>query len=228
MASKNLIIIYARIGSSRLPGKAVLSLGEFKVIELVINRVKKFNHTVDADILLATTCNKEDDVLEEIAFKNDIKVFRGNENNVVQRTVDILNLYKYHNFCRINGDCPLVDGNLIGLGYKYVIDGYDFVSNIIERSFPYGIAVEWLNTEMYLNYASFVQEEEKEHVTKHIYRLKNNIKYFNILNNIDQSNTALTIDTKKDLIMFQKLLKEYPRHQQLVISYKKILNNLKN
>src|SRR5690554_4904842 len=145
MSSKNVIIVYARMASTRLPGKALLSIGQYSLIELVIQRIKQFNLSVDADIMLATTNKDEDNALEEVAIKNKIQIFRGDEHNVVKRTVDLLNKSKYQNLCRVNGDCPLVDGDLIKLGYKYILDGYDFVTNIADRSFPYGISLEWMN-----------------------------------------------------------------------------------
>ena len=225
---RNLIIIYSRTGSRRLPSKALLPIKNINLIELIIKRVKKFSDFVDADIVLATTNKNEDDVLEKIASKNGICHFRGNELNLVERTLAILKKLKYKNFCRVNGDCPLVDGNLIKKAYSHLNKNYDLVTNIDVRTFPYGIAVEWVDSSVYIKYASNAFNEEKEHVTKHLYRLKDKINFYNILNDRDLSHFNLTIDTQKDYENFKKLISNASTENLIEMNFDEILKNKKN
>ena len=76
-------IIQARMGSTRLPGKILLSLGNSTVLASVINRVK--NSGLINDIIVATSENRIDDLVQLEAIKNNVHVFRGSEENVLSR-----------------------------------------------------------------------------------------------------------------------------------------------
>lgn len=222
--SKNAIIIYARMSSNRLPGKALMPIGNFKLIELVINRVKKVNKAVEADIILATTNLEVDNVLEELADEMGILSFRGNPTNLVERTTALLKNGAYANFCRVNGDCPFVDTDLITLGYQFLKDkNLDFVSNIIERTFPYGVALEWVKSSLFVNLADKALPNELEHVTMHLYRLIAQIKHHNILNKVKQNEIRLTIDTKEDYLKISNHFNKINKEEQINLSFTDII-----
>ena len=77
------VIVQARMGSTRLPGKSIIKLGDYKVIEWIILRLKLCQKITK--IILATTKKKDDDILCEIAKKNGIDYFRGPEKDVLKR-----------------------------------------------------------------------------------------------------------------------------------------------
>lgn len=220
---ENAIIIYSRFGSKRLPGKALRSLGTFKLLEFIVLRLKYLEEIGKFKIIIATTNNKDDDAIYKLSKDLDVICFRGDENNLVKRTIDLLNKYRINYFCRVNGDCPMVDVDLILQGYNKLLQGNSFVSNIIKRTYPYGIALEWVCTDLYQKMALIAFQNELEHVTKHLYRSLHKISYFSVQNNIDHSNFSFTIDTEKDLLRIRNILSNYSEKDQINLTYKQLV-----
>ena len=99
------LIIQARMGSTRLPGKSTLNLGGKPLIGWVIHRLKKTSQ-VDK-IVLSTTTKTEDDILEKIGLEYEIDVFRGSENDLVDRYYQAAKKYKANLIVRVPGDNAL-------------------------------------------------------------------------------------------------------------------------
>ena len=89
-------IIYSRMLSKRFPNKAVYNLCGTSLLERVINRSKLIKNA--NKIIVATSNLPEDDVICEIASKNNVEFYRGSHLNVYQRTIDILKKYKLEYF----------------------------------------------------------------------------------------------------------------------------------
>ena len=133
-------IVEARMGSSRLPGKIFYKASNKTFLWHLINRIKKVKQI--NQIILATTTNRNDDVLENFANKNKINCFRGSELNVKKRVLDAAKKFNVKNIVSITADCPVIDINLI----SQVIDVYkihkaDFVTNSDFRSYQ----MEWMS-----------------------------------------------------------------------------------
>ena len=79
------IITEARMTSSRLPGKHLLKIFEKPVFQILIEQLKKSETATS--IILATTINKEDDILCEVAEELGIQIYRGSEDNVFERVL---------------------------------------------------------------------------------------------------------------------------------------------
>ena len=105
------VIIQARLGSSRLPGKVLLPLGKTNALGLVLERVKKSKQI--SEIVIATTNNKGDDALHEEATKLGVSVFRGHEHDVLDRFYWAALESRADVIVRLTADCPLIDGQLI-------------------------------------------------------------------------------------------------------------------
>ena len=73
---------------------------------------------------------------------------------------------------------------------------FNFVTNLTKRTFPYGVAVEVLNSEYYRTIA-LKNYKKSEHLTKHLYKL-NNEQISKLYSIIDYSSKALTVDTLDD------------------------------
>jgi spore coat polysaccharide biosynthesis protein SpsF len=99
-------LITARLKSKRLPKKLILKIGGTEIIVLMIERLKKCS-TLD-EIIIATSTNKEDDPLCDIAGNNSIQCFRGSELNVVERILMASRTYGLDYIVNVTGDCPLV------------------------------------------------------------------------------------------------------------------------
>ena len=106
-------IIQARTGSTRLPKKMIKKLGNEKVIEWVIKRLKKSKKL--NQIILATSTRYEDKKLIKIAKQNEISFFTGSEKNVLKRYYDAAKKFKVKNIVRICADNPFISSSEVDL-----------------------------------------------------------------------------------------------------------------
>ena len=105
MDNKVVLIIQARMGSKRLPGKSMLDLAGKPLIERILDRVKKCK--VFDEIVLAIPMGGQDNVLEQVGKSNNIKVFRGSENDLLDRYYKAAKLYEAKYVARLPADNPL-------------------------------------------------------------------------------------------------------------------------
>lgn len=143
-------IIQARLGSSRLPNKMMLCLHGHPIIEWVIRRVKSARK-LDR-VVAAIPDSKENDLLERYICSLGVSVFRGSEDDVLERIYKAATLYKATHIVRICGDNPLVSGEEI----DRLIEFYsrfpcDYAYNHIPKgnSYPDGFGAEMVSYELF-------------------------------------------------------------------------------
>jgi spore coat polysaccharide biosynthesis protein SpsF len=172
-------IIFSRITSTRLPGKALKEIYNKTLIERVIERakeIKKINH-----LCIATSNQKSDDVIADFALSHGIDVYRGSLNNVLERALKAAELYKYDSFFRICGDRPFFDHNY----YDQMIEEHlkemcDLTTNIFPRTVPQGYTGEVIKTLALKKTLKMTNKpQDLEHVTRFFYR---NASLFSIKN----------------------------------------------
>jgi len=170
MKKKITAIVQARIGSSRFRGKVLKKINGKETIILLLERLSKAKKI--SDIVVAIPSTKENDILFKVLKKNNYKIFRGSENNVLKRYYDCAKTYNSSNILRITGDCPLVDPKLVDkLASIFLSNNYDYVSNIEERTFPDGMDMEFFSFKTLSKIqANVISKYDKEHVTKYVLR----------------------------------------------------------
>lgn len=215
MLNDFVIIIQARTGSTRLPNKMILPFYKNKgVFEILIIRLLK--RYKSKQIYLATTRNESDNILIEIAKKYDINYYRGDENNVLSRFTEIINLTGAKRIIRVCADNPFLDINHIDKLVNYSINNPDI--NYVSFSFPDGTPTIMSHIGLYtelvvsdsLNLASSLILEPiyKEHVTNYIYTHTDNfnIKLLQLDENIaKRKDIRLTLDTEEDFYNCQQI-----------------------
>ncbi|MCU0372788.1 MAG: glycosyltransferase family protein [Ignavibacteria bacterium] len=140
---KIVIIVQARSNSSRLPGKVLLPLcGE----EMLIRQIQRISRSrYGSEIVVATTTSDSDRRIVRACEKENIPVFRGSENDLLDRHYKTAIYYEADIVCKIPSDCPLIDPQIIDMvfDYYYLNAGkFDFVSNLHPPSYPDGNDVE--------------------------------------------------------------------------------------
>ena len=103
--------IEVRMTSSRLPGKVMMSASGLSMLEILIRRISCSKH-ID-NIIVATTVNQQDDPIIRYCQANEIKYFRGSEENVLERVYNAGKLFGTDTLVQITGDCPLIDFKLV-------------------------------------------------------------------------------------------------------------------
>ena len=130
------------MGSVRLPGKVLMDICGKPVLQHIIERVQ-YSELIDK-IIIATSINSENNVIENLCNKLKIDCFRGSEDNVLERfkgTMKVFNIKSDDSIIRTCCDCPFVDPHLIDTMLNIHKDN-DFTSNCIERTYPDGLDVE--------------------------------------------------------------------------------------
>lgn len=126
---KNVAIIQARIGSTRLPCKMMLSLHGHPIIEWVVERVRS-SKMID-DIVVAIPDTSDNNILEFFLTQTfDVKVYRGSENDVLKRFYDAAKLCGADNVIRICADNPFITGSVLDdLIVYYTKNNCDYAYN---------------------------------------------------------------------------------------------------
>jgi len=168
---KTVAIIQARIGSTRLPYKMMLSLHGKPIIEWVIRRVQK-SKLLD-DIIVAIPESEDNDVLAKYIVDLGVHIFRGSENNVLNRFYESVKDKNTTQIVRVCADNPLVDGkeidNLISF---YKENSYDYVYNHIPKNnlYPDGLGAEIISFDLLKHMNDVVTlQHQKEHCLLYIW-----------------------------------------------------------
>lgn len=200
------LIIQAREGSTRLPKKMVLPFFKDRgILELLLDNLK--NSFPKLPIVLATTEKPNDDIIAEIGNKKDVVVFRGEENNVLNRFIQAAENNNISKIIRICADNPFLDipslGNLIK-GFEKA--ECDYITYQTSNGTPtikthFGFWAEGVSLSALKEVQCQTSESiYLEHVTNFIYENKNNfkMKFMAIPYEVENSGIRLTVDTKED------------------------------
>jgi spore coat polysaccharide biosynthesis protein SpsF len=178
------IIVEARLASKRLPKKVMLKALNRPLLDLMIERLKQINFV--KSIIIATTTNKEDDEIANLASKNGVKFFRGSEKDVLGRVARAVKENMTDIVVQITGDNPLVDKKVIENMIEFYISNqnkYDFISNDIgvyntefKQEFPLGLCAKVFDSSLLYEIEEITNNPiDREHVVNYI--LKNHKKY---------------------------------------------------
>jgi spore coat polysaccharide biosynthesis protein SpsF len=143
------MIVQSRMGATRLPGKSMMDLAGAPLISRLLERVRRCK-LVD-EIVLATTRKSQDDVVAEVARGHGLPVFRGSENDLVDRYRQAARAFKADVVVRLPGDNPAPEPAEIDDVILYHLEGgYDFSTNcpdVVDNGYPDGIGAEVLEVE---------------------------------------------------------------------------------
>lgn len=196
----NGIIIQARMGSTRLPGKVMLPIIDKPVLEHIIERLQDVDN-IDT-ILVATSDHEKDDIIADFSANKGIHCYRGSENDVLARFYNAAEKYNLDNIVRITSDCPLIDPMVVrNIVDTHLKNNYDMTTNggpiDSNRTFPRGFDVSVFSMDVLKEaYYNAESKREREHVTPYMYANKQ-VKYY-MLENADYSHYRLTLDTPED------------------------------
>ena len=200
---KRVAIIQARMGSTRLSNKMLLSLHGKPIIEWVVKRVQKAK-LIDK-IIVATPDTRENDILAECIKTLGVDNFRGSEDNVLERFFYSARNTDATHIIRVCADNPLIDGeeidNLINFYFK---NPCDYAYNHIPQNnlYPDGLGAEMISYKLLKKlYETVKNKRHKEHCFSYITDNHSsfNIKTFNPLNKIlERPDLRFDIDTFDD------------------------------
>ncbi|MDD5352400.1 MAG: glycosyltransferase family protein [Candidatus Omnitrophica bacterium] len=204
-------IIQARFGAIRLPGKVLLKVMDKTILEYAVERVKK-SKAIE-DIVVATTTKESDLPIANLVSRLNIKLYRGSEDDVLDRYYQAAKLFKIQHIARITADCPLLDPGIISdVVHCYFKNKADYCSNTLEETFPDGEDVEVFSFDA-LEYAwkNSSLLSEREHVTPYLKKHPEKFKLINFKNKENLSKKRWTLDTEADFKLIKTILESlYP------------------
>jgi spore coat polysaccharide biosynthesis protein SpsF len=200
-----LAIIQARVNSQRLPGKVLLPLGKYTVLEHVIFRTLQCK-LIDR-IVLATTTASEDDEIETLGKKWNMEVFRGSKEPLT-RFWEVATSYKASHIIRIKADCPAIDPKVVDFAIKaHLSSQADYTTNTLKRTYPVGYDVEILSFKaLRWLYENSLHPVEREHITLKLEKFTS-LKTYHLLSQENLNHLRLTIDYPEDYELMQLLFK---------------------
>ncbi|MBL0385525.1 glycosyltransferase family protein [Tumebacillus sp. ITR2] len=197
--TKKVVIMQARMGSTRLPGKVLKTLHGKSVLAHGIERCLAMKH---ADVVvIATTDGPEDDLIVQEAERLGVPCFRGSERDVLSRYYGAARAHGADVVIRVTSDCPLLDHAVADDVVERFLAGvsYDYLSNTLERSFPRGLDTEVFTMEALATTMQEAEQEfEREHVTPFLYRNSERFHVGSYAWSQDLSRYRWTLDTQED------------------------------
>jgi spore coat polysaccharide biosynthesis protein SpsF len=198
-------IVQARIGSTRLPGKVLRQLGNRTVLSWVIHRVRQFRR-IDS-LLIATTVEPVDDAVAKEAERCSAEVFRGNENDVLDRYYRGACHTRADVIVRITSDCPFIDPEVSDYTIQRFLDEQpDYASNALERTYPRGLDTEVMKfSAIERAWKEAWEPYQRAHVTPYLYENPDKFCLLSVKGKADFSGYRWTLDTPEDAEFFQEV-----------------------
>ncbi|HVV55214.1 MAG TPA: glycosyltransferase family protein [Mucilaginibacter sp.] len=232
MSKKIVIVIQARMSSSRLPGKVMMPILGKSLLCRMIERLKMIRH--EAQLVIAIPLGPSEDILEIEAENIGIPCFRGSLNNLLDRHYRAALKYKADLVLKIPSDCPLIDPRIADevLDFYFSHEGdYDYVSNLHPATYPDGNDVEIMTMEcLEKTHREASRKLELEHTTPYIWENPEKFRIGNFLWPAGKDYSMshrFTIDYGADYQFIKRVFEElYP--QNVDFSCEDILNLLEN
>ena len=197
---KTVVIIQARMGSSRLPGKVLANLSGLPVIAWVVQAVRRV--TTADEVWIATTSAPIDDSLVDWCDQHKLPVYRGSEQDVLARFAGAIRASGADIVVRITADCPFLDPTVIDqtIRLRYVT-GVDYASNFDPPTWPDGLDCEVVTAKALLEAANeAVRPQDREHVTPFVRNNRSRFSFESLIAPLPGlSMERWTLDTAADL-----------------------------
>ncbi len=207
------VVVAARMGSSRLPGKALLELGGLPMILFLLERIRAMREA--SLIIFATTTLTQDDELARVVGDARFPVFRGANEDVVARYIDVAQAYGLDYVVRITGDCPFVDAETLDycLISARLQAPFDLAST--KGRFPVGIDYEIYKASVMaeLHASGKLDPTDCEHLTLFMYKHPDFFRFAVLEPRPDwRSNMRFTVDTPHDYRQAQEIVRRLGRN----------------
>jgi spore coat polysaccharide biosynthesis protein SpsF len=202
------ILIAVRLKSKRLEKKALLNLYDEPLIIKLVNRVKQSKKS--NKIIVCTSTHDEDSELCELLDRHEVSYFRGDEQDVMSRFINVAENLKAETIVRVTGDNPLTDPEIMD---KMIESHIEFKSEYtFNDELPHGTRSEIIQTSLLKKCHSLLLDKDNtEYMTWVLnrpdlfkvneYKIKNN--------DIKRNDISLTVDIKKDLLLIREIYNFY-------------------
>ncbi len=200
---KILTLVQTRTSSTRLPGKVLLPVAGAPLLVRMVERLQR--SSLIGTIVVVTTTEPSDNAIVELCQNNQIEVFRGDMDNLLERHYQAAKAYKAEIILKIPSDCPLIDPSIVDFVIAYYLQhegNFDYVSNLHPATYPDGNDVEIMSfSALQLAWKNAKRKLELEHTTPYLWENPDLFKIGNVTWPIDKDYSMThrwTIDYKED------------------------------
>ena len=225
MSHKIGIIIQARMGSSRLPGKVMRELLGQTVLGVMVEKSKQVKN-VD-QIVIATSANELDSPLEKVSENHGVECFRGSESDVLSRYLEAGNTFGLDTVIRLTADCPLISVRLMNESLEAYLAYEKYPDYFYIDGYPNGLgAIEIFSRHCLIESEKrATRTEDREHVVTYMI---NNYEVFKVeipvvSGLLNRPELRVTLDTSEDFQVISKIAEHF---QTLDIEPEKLIKYL--
>jgi spore coat polysaccharide biosynthesis protein SpsF len=208
---KTIAIIQARMGSSRLPGKVLMPLGETCVLDYIVSRTRMIAGV--AEVVVATTTDGRDDAIADWCASKGVAVYRGSETNVLSRFLEAAAPRQPDTVIRVTADNPFFDyetaSRCVELGAAERADLVRFEPDC----YPLGMAVELVDYEALRKIGRLATEPRHlEHVTLYAYEHPEQFRIVRapVPEALRHPELRITMDTEEDYQLMRAVASAFP------------------
>jgi glutamate-1-semialdehyde 2,1-aminomutase len=209
---RTVAIVQARMGSTRFPNKVMSLVTGVPLIELLLQRLSLAKSLTQ--IVVATSIDPRNDELVRHVESLGFEVFRGSENNVLDRYYQTALTFRADVIVRITGDCPLIDPTIVDEVVElFVESGVDYASNTSPPTYPDGLDTEVFTiNSLTITHAEAITLAQREHVTPFI-RESGRFRTTNLKCANDFSHLRWTVDEPVDLEVVRNVFEHFVPRQ---------------
>jgi spore coat polysaccharide biosynthesis protein SpsF len=207
-------IVQARMKSTRLPGKVLEPIQGEPMLAWVVERAR-LAETI-GEVIVATTTDQLDDAIVDQCRARNIKVFRGDPVDVLDRYWRALEASDAEIIVRLTADCPFIDPDLIDETVRILLEAenaIDFAATRLpwERTYPIGLDVEVCTREVLkIAWKEADETHHREHVMPYLYENPERFRILLLNAEKDYGDLRWTVDTKEDLAFIQEIVARLP------------------
>ncbi len=197
--NKTVVIIQARMGSTRLPGKVLADVAGYPLLYHVLNRARQIAE-ID-EVMVATTTLPADEQLLGFARRWGAPAYAGSCDDVLDRYYQAGRQTGADTIVRVTADCPLLDPEVAGSVLARFRQGdLDYASNTHPPTFPDGLDTEVCSFETLRRaWCEGQLKSEREHVMPYIWKHPELFRLGNVTHSPDLSALRWTVDEPEDL-----------------------------
>jgi spore coat polysaccharide biosynthesis protein SpsF len=222
---KTIAVVQARMTSTRLPGKVMMPVLGKPLLGYELERAARAERL--SAVVVATTVNASDDAVARYAESLGFGVYRGPEDDVLERYHGAALAFGAENVARLTADCPLIDPVVVDRVVEALTESgpADYASDFLgRRTYPRGLDAEAFTfSALDRAWREASLPSEREHVTPYLYNHPEIFKLRGVYNETDLSRYRWTVDTPEDFTLVKALLEGvYPSHPDF--SFENILD----
>lgn len=195
--------IEVRMTSTRLPDKSMRAILGKPMLQLLIERIKKCKKI--NEIVIATTDNHSDDIIEHLAKKMNISCYRGSENDVLDRVLQAVKSVDGDLILELWGDSPLIDSTVLDRVIDYYLENdFDCVGTTLPnfpKTYPIGLSALMFPTKILEEVETITQNPiDRENVSNYIYEHPEKYKIGQVPcpTELNFPELRLTVDEQRD------------------------------